>query len=118
MTIGGVNCGERSNHARRGWRDWVSIGISTSGAVTRSDFGKREFDVPVNFNLLPTATAVSLETALQSAKKGGVVAVVPDSGDDLGIGASGSVNLVYMDYNATYVPVGYWNVTVLFKYFA
>ncbi|MEW6511883.1 MAG: hypothetical protein AB1428_13105 [Bacteroidota bacterium] len=118
MTIGGVSCGERSNQATRKWKDWVSIGISTSGAVTRTDFGKREYDVAINFNLLPTATVTSLETALQSAKKGGVVAVVPDSGDDLGIGASGSTNLVYMDYQAQYVPVGYWNVTILFKYYA
>lgn len=118
MTIGGVSCGERSAVAQRGWQDWMSVGISTSGAITRQDFGKRLFYIPVVFNLMPTATVTSLETALKSAGKWGGITVVPDANDDLGIGAGGSVTLLFVQYGAEYIPNGYHRVSITFAYFA
>jgi len=116
MTIAGVSLGERSAEAARDWQDWVSLGFSTAGVLTRYDFGKRLFPITVVFNQMIYATVQSLETALQTAKIGGTIAVVPDAGDDLGCGISGSTNMVFMGYHADFVGGGYWKVVINLQY--
>ena len=116
MTIGGVSCGARNTPAVDTPTKWVSAGISMNADVTRTDFGKKAQDIPVHFSLMTQTTKDSLKTALMdTAGPYGTVSVTPDTNDDLGIGASGAVNLIFLTFSAQYVAGDRWAVDVLFR---
>jgi hypothetical protein len=117
MTIGGVSCGERTTVALDQPRRWISAGISKSGAVSVTDFGKTVQEVPIVFRLMSESTKNSLKTALMtSTGVWGTVSITPDSGDDLQVGASGATNFIFLSFLAEYEAPGpsgpYWTVTV------
>ena len=118
MTIGGTDYGTRSpaqsvvDEPRR----WTAMGVSLARSVQTLDFGGTEQDVPVFFQLMTEANKNTLKSYLMSTVKPyGVVAITPDSGDDLGIGASGSVSLIFMNFKAQWVYGTSWDVSLLFR---
>jgi hypothetical protein len=117
MTIEAVDVGPRLVPASVHPEDWTSTGVSMAGIATRQDFGITKTDVQVNL-MLTAATLSSLQAALGAVRRGGYATVVPDSGDDLGIGATSSVELVYMDQTANFVGGTYWAVSLLFTFYA
>lgn len=119
MTIGGVNVGARQPPAPITPLRAGNYGISAAGDVQAYDSGRNIQEVVLTFRRLSTSTMNSLKAALEStAKPGGTVAVTPDSGDDLGVGASGSTNFTYTrgGFRADYASAGYWEVTVRLLY--
>lgn len=83
-----------------------------SGAIVRQDFGVREDPVICTFALMEKTTLDSLLAALDAVKPGGYLTVVPDSGDDLGIGATSSVELIFDDIETEYVSGDRWSVVL------
>ena len=115
MTIGGINCGPRTTAADTPVR-WLSVGISMNADITVSDFNKKAQDIPVRLEMITQTVKDNLKTVLiDTVKPYGIVSVTPDSGDDLGIGASGATNLFFISYQGTYVRGVYWNVDVLLR---
>lgn len=116
MTIEGVNVGARVLPATIKPEYWTSTGISMAGVPTRVDFGITKNDVAVSLQVTAT-TLASLRSALNAIRRGGLATVVPDSGDDLGIGISASTELLFMDFSAEFIGGEYWSVYVLFHYY-
>jgi hypothetical protein len=122
MTVGGVTTGKRQPPFVDAPRRVTRWGISSAGVAVKYDSAMNVQDVLLVWLRMVTATKDSLKTALEvTAKPGGTVAVVPDSGDDLGVGATGSTNFIYpggfrAEYNA-HAP-GTWRVEVPLKYIA
>ena len=119
MTIGGVNCGARQPPAVNDPDQWISTGVSMARDSVQISFAGVDQLVKIHFSRMTQSTHDSLKTALETtAKPGGIVAVVPDSGDDLGIGAGGSVNLIYQKngFRSTYLYGTYFAVDITLRY--
>lgn len=87
-----------------------------AGVATRVDFGITKNDVQVALQVT-ASTLSSLRSALNAVRRGGNATVVPDSGDDLGIGISSSTELLFMDFSAEFIGGEYWAVSILFHYY-
>jgi hypothetical protein len=80
------------------------------------DYGAKIQDIPIAFALMAATTKDSLKAALMdTVKPGGVASVTPDSGDDMGIGASGATNLIFLEMRSEWVYSDKWKVELLFK---
>ena len=121
MTVAGVTTGARQLPFVDEPRRVVSVGRSAAGVVVKFDHAVNVQRVALVWWRMSTSTKNSLKSALEvTTKPGGSVAVVPDSGDDLGVGASGSTNFVYRGMRAEYneKSAGTWRVTVELEYIA
>lgn len=122
MTIGTVNMGTRSHPATDEPMRWISAGLSAAGDVTVFDFGRTQQDVPIYFRLKSDTQRTTLKTQLETTSKPwGLVSVTPDANDDLGIGASGAVNLYYVANSFKAQRVSgtlLWHINVLFRKYA
>ena len=121
MTVAGVTTGARQPPFVDEPRRVVSVGRSAAGVVVKFDHAVNVQRVTLVWWRMSTSTKNSLKTALEvTYKPGGTIAVVPDSGDDLGVGASGSTNFTYRSMVAEYNEKrpGTWTVTVNLEYIA
>jgi hypothetical protein len=122
MTVAGVTTGARQTPFVDEPRRITRWGRSMAGTISKYDAAINAQYVTLVWWRMPTATKNSLKTALEvTYKPGGTVAVAPDTGDDLGVGASGSTNFIYRggfraEYNET--KPGTWRVTVPLLYIA
>jgi hypothetical protein len=93
-----------------------------AGVATKFDAGYNDQIVTLVFWRLSAETKDLLKAALETTTKpGGTVAVVPNSGDDLGVGAVGSTDFIYRGgFRAEYAAHGTltWKVTVPLEYIA
>ncbi len=119
MTIGSIDCGYRvatkedmvDNPNR-----WYSAGVSMAGVTTAFDFGVKEQDIPITFIGLSNTVKDNLKSYLMDTiKPYNTVSVAPDSGDDLGIGASGATNVTFMSFRAEWISYNLWTVYIIFK---
>ena len=116
MTIAGVSCGPRTKPAVDEPTRATVYGVSAAGSVTSQDFGRKFQDIPITFALMTATTKDSLKSALMDTiKPGNLASVTPDSGDDLGIGAAGAVDLTFIGYKASYVTGVRWKVELMFR---
>ena len=117
MTISGVSCGTRTVPALDRPTRATVYGVSAAGSVTGQDFGRKIQDVPIVIRLMVQATKDSLKAQLMDTiKPGNLASVTPDSGDDLGIGAAGAVNLTFISFRAFYeAPPDRWRVEMMFR---
>jgi hypothetical protein len=96
---------------------WSSIGISASGQVTALDFGVKEADIVVTFDGMSTSLKNSIKSYLMDTiKAGNTVSVVPDAGDDLGVGATGATNMSFISMSSTLEAYNAWTMTITFKH--
>lgn len=119
MLIGAIDVGYRvatkedmSDNPNR----WHSAGVSMAGDVTAYDFGVTEQDIPITFIGLSQSLKDSLKSYLMTTiKPYNTVSITPDSGDDLGIGASGATNVTFVSFSASWIAYNIWQVNLLFK---
>ena len=120
MTINAVDYGPRNGPQILDLpRRWTSFGVSQAAVVTVVDHAHTEQDIPVKFSVMSATNKDTLKTYLMTTiKPGGAVSVTPDTGDDLGIGASGAVSLTFISFDATWIYGTNWEVNILFRKYA
>lgn len=119
MIIGSVTLERRSNEGIvEEPQRWYSAGLSEAADVSRLDFGHKQQDVTIVFATLTEALKNSLKSYLMdTAGQFGTVSVTPDTGDDLGIGATEAVYLTFISFQAKRVAYNIWHVTCNFRYY-
>jgi hypothetical protein len=121
MTIGGTDYGYRATPTGQVLeqpRRWTSAGISLAGDVIAYDYGVNEQGVPITFVGLTTSQKDTMKSYLMNTiKPYGTCSVTPDSGDDLGIGATGATNLIFVSFEAVYMAVNLWQINIVFNYY-
>ena len=119
MTIQSVDMGKRQPPNQQQPKYWVSVGVSMARSTVPLDFGGYECDVECYWRRVSTSTRQSLETALAS-KQWQAVSCALDSGDDLGLGLSGTVSLTYVgnSYRFEHLAGDYWSVWLTLRKYA
>ena len=119
MTIEGVDFGPRKRPVTVNPSRVVSVGYSMSGGVQQYDFSITNQLIPITLAWVSDTNRRNLQILLESTiKPGGVVSVAPDSGDDLGVGASGATDFYYVpnSFHATMLKPGYWEIDLTLRY--
>jgi hypothetical protein len=121
MTINSINYGVRQPPGDSTPNTWASLGVSMAANPVQLLFGHTQQDVPIKFLAMSESNMQTLRQYLeQTVGKYGVVAVTPDSGDDLGLpyGTTFPVNLIYVSFKATasYTTL-LWDVDLVFRYY-
>ena len=98
---------------------WYSVGVSMARSIVPIDFGGYECDVECYWRRVSTSTRQALETAL-STKNWQTISVDCDSGDDLGIGASGTISIKYVgnSYRFQHLHGDFWEVWITLRKYA
>jgi len=113
MTVGGVSGLTRQRPATITPSRVTTVGYSMDGTVQQYDFAIVNQPIEISLPFVSDADRILLQAALETTSKpGGTVSVTPDSGDDLGIGASGATSLYYVpnSFRASVVKAGYWRI--------
>ena len=98
---------------------WTTVGVSLAGTVTTYDYGVKEEYIPITFIGLTTAQKNVMKAYLMNTiKPYGTVSITPDSGDDLGIGASGATNVKFVSFEAVYLASNLYQVNLQFVYYS
>ena len=119
MTIGGVSVGSRKRPVTVNPNRVVAVGYSMAGSVQQYDFSIVNQIVDITLAYVSDANRILLQAALEDTSlPGGTVSVTPDSGDDLGVGASGATDFFYVprSFRAVMLKPGYWEISLQLRY--